>query len=726
MKPTTTLSFDPSPSGRSWVLKWMQIAVLALASVFAAANLSAQSAEINEVIELDLLTVKGRSGYGYNAARSATGTRSPIPIADTPISIQVVTRQILEDQAAQGLEDVFKNISGVVESGNTLNAQSEVRAFIRGFESQVTLRNGMRATNVGAVDLTNIETVEVLKGPASILYGALQPGGILNITTKRPSEIAFTRIEQSVGSYDRFRTTIDSTGPLNDDRTVLYRVNIAYTNSGSFRDEIDTKRFMIAPSFAWRPSEKTDVAFDFTYSKETVAYDSGIPVDANGKRLVEADTFFGDPDLDGRTLEDWFAGYHLNHRINDSVTFRNRLQYHLSEPRNQSIRNRGVIGDPGAEMLRQRYQDEERSDDEIQFVADLLMEFQVGESEHTAILGFDYLDQNIKFNRFRMNLPNIPVSSNPNVDFAPPNEPRTPVTRTSTSWLALYAQDQISLQKDGRLKALIGGRLDMVEDEDHLSESSADNDEFTGRIGLLYKANNTVSPYVSLTQSFLPNPPNRLDRTGSLLAPETGVQYEAGLKFDFSEHGLLATVSTYKIEKEDVGVFDTPYFNETGEQTWLPSVDQESSGIEIDISGQITENLSIIANYAYTEAETTASILDPGSVGTELGNVPDSTLRIWSAYNFESDSSLDGLGLGLGARFEGSRSMAFNPIELDSYTVIDAAIWYTTEADDGRQYTARLNLANVFDEDYIVRASDPSIAHPGTPFSINATFGIGF
>jgi len=201
------------------------------------------AAAYNEVVELDPFKVKGRSGYGYNAARSATGTRTPIPISEIPISIQVVTRQLLEDQAAQGLEDAFRNVSGVVEAGNTLSAQSEVLPFIRGFESPAALRNGMRATGVGAVDLANIETIEVLKGPASILYGALQPGGVLNYTTKRPSEVAYTRIEQSVGSYDFFRSTIDSTGPLNPEKSLLYRVNAAYTNSGSFRDEIDTERF---------------------------------------------------------------------------------------------------------------------------------------------------------------------------------------------------------------------------------------------------------------------------------------------------------------------------------------------------------------------------------------------------------------------------------------------------------------------------------------------------
>lgn len=700
------------------------------AALAAALSLGADAeqgaAAYNEVVELDPFKVKGKSGYGYNAARSATGTRTPIPISEIPISIQVVTRQLLEDQAAQGLDDAFRNVSGVVEAGNTLNAQSEVLPFIRGFESPAALRNGMRATGVGAVDLANIDTIEVLKGPASILYGALQPGGVLNYTTKRPSEVAYTRIEQSVGSYDFFRSTIDSTGPLNPEESLLYRVNAAYTNSGSFRDEIDTERFLVAPTIAWRPSGKTDVSFDFSYTKETLPYDTGIPLDADGQPLVEEDTFFGDADLAGRTLEDWFAGYHLNHRINDNVTFRNRLQYHIAEPRNESIRNRGVAGEPGSEAVRQRYQNESRSDEEIQFVADILAQFRTGEAEHTAIVGFDYLDQRLEFDRFRMSIPSVPVSDDPQVDFAPPSGlALSPAFRGRTEWLALYAQDQITLLPDDRLHLLVGGRLDMVEEKDQLRSLSTSNDAFTARIGALYDLNEHVSPYLSATQSFLPNGPTTVDRQGKLLDPETGIQYEAGLKLDLLQQRLLATVSVYEIQKEDVAVFDTAYWQQTGVFAWLPGVDQQSRGFEVDLTGQITDNLSLTANYARTDAEVTADQTNPANVGNGLGNVPDQTLRLWGAYNFE-DGPAEGLGLGFGARYEGSRLMQFGPIELDSYTVLDAALWYNFESEDGRSYTARLNISNLADEDYIVRASDASIAHPGAPLSIKATFGVGF
>jgi len=184
-------------------------------------------------VKLDLarvtsqLTVTAPSPDGYDAPRAAAATRLNIPILETPFSVQVVPSRVIEDQNALGLEEIYMNISGVTQAGNTLNAQTEVRPMIRGFEAAVPLRNGLRATTVGAVDTVNIESVEVLKGPASILYGALEPGGVLNYTTKKPLMAPQFEVSQQLGSFDHVRTTADATGPINRGRTTAYRLNVA-------------------------------------------------------------------------------------------------------------------------------------------------------------------------------------------------------------------------------------------------------------------------------------------------------------------------------------------------------------------------------------------------------------------------------------------------------------------------------------------------------------------
>ena len=250
------------------------------------------------------VTVMAPSPQGYDAPRAAAATRLNVPIIDTPVSVQVVPRRVIEDQAALGLEDVYTNVSGVAESGNTLNAQTEIRPMIRGFDTAVPLRNGLRATTVGAVDLVNIDSVEVLKGPASILYGAIEPGGVLNYVTKKPLMAPRYDVAQQFGTNNHLRTTIDATGPLNAGRTLAYRAIGAFEDADSFRDSLHLRRVAFVPSITFRPSERTELFSDFSYSKETLPYDSGVPFGADGKPLVEPSKFFGDPALDGRRLTD--------------------------------------------------------------------------------------------------------------------------------------------------------------------------------------------------------------------------------------------------------------------------------------------------------------------------------------------------------------------------------------------------------------------------------------
>jgi len=540
--------------------------------------------ERESVKELEpLRVIEGELGrYGSRDATAAL--RNSVPILETPVSVQVVPKQVMEDQAAEGLEDVYRNISGVVQAGNTLNAQSEVLPFIRGFEAPVMLRNGMRATTVGAVDLLNIESVEILKGPASILFGGLEPGGVLNYTTKRPSERKGAELSLQFGSYENYRVEMDATGPLVSGESLLFRVNAAYTDSESFRNHLKLTRAAVAPSLLWRIDSDTTLNVDFSYSREEVPYDSGIPLGLDGRSLTPAGAFFGDPELKGRILEDIFTGYTLEHRINRVFTLRTQFQYHRSEPRNESIRHRGVRGEPGAERLRLRYQNEDRTDVEYQFILDMLAEFNTGGLDHSAMIGIDWTQQETDFDRFRQNLPDVDITAEPVVRFAPPEDlRRTPTFRDQTEWIAIYFQDQISLLEESRLKLLLGGRWDQVEEDDQLTGATSDSGEFTGRIGALYELNHWLSPYASATQSFLPAGPSTVDREGVPLDPERGVQYEAGLKFQFFEQRLLATIAAYRIQKKDVAIFDLPFFFETGNFAWLSGVDQRSQGVELDV-----------------------------------------------------------------------------------------------------------------------------------------------
>ncbi|MGJ3257145.1 MAG: TonB-dependent siderophore receptor [Alcanivorax sp.] len=657
---------------------------------------------------------------GYTATRSATGTKTDTPIIETAASVQVVPRDIIDEQQAINLKDVYENISGVQQAGNTLNAQSEVLPIIRGFESPVLLRNGLRATSAGAVDLVNVERVEVLKGPASILYGALEPGGVVSYVTKRPEAESRLVLGQQIGSDAFRRTTLDSTGALDEDSTVMYRLNLARTDSDSFRDDIELERTTVAPSLLWFPSDNTEVLFDFAYTKEEQPYDSGIPLSAEGKTLVPDSTFFGDDDLSGRENKDYYASYQLTHRLNPTWTLRNQVQFHRADNRNESLRHRAVFNNDTE--LSQRYQNEDRVEDELQFVLDGIATFHTDKTDHEVLIGVEHIKQETEWQRFRQNAPAVPIVANPNVNFDPPANQTLSDEPSDTRRWALYLQDQISLLEDGRLKALLGVRYDDVlstGSQNDVESPDVDDSAFTARGGLLYMLNDQHSVYASASQSFQPQQSFAVDRSGTPLDPETGEQLEVGFKSGFSDR-LSTTVSVYQLEKDDVAVFDQELFANTGDIAYFPGVNQRSRGAEIDITGQLTDRVKLLANYSYTDTEVLENEGDPSQKGERLGGASLHLARLWLSYDFTGP--LAGLGLGGGARYVGESTAQFDTdLPLDAYTVADASLWY-----QWKNLRANLKVNNLFDEEYIPRANNAAIAHPGAPRSVLAGVSIEF
>ncbi|MEO1903214.1 MAG: TonB-dependent receptor [Alcanivorax sp.] len=657
---------------------------------------------------------------GYTARRSATGTRTDTPLIETPASVQVVPRDVIEEQQAVSLKDVYENVSGVQQAGNTLNAQSEVLPMIRGFESPVLLRNGLRATSAGAVDLVNVERVEVLKGPASILYGALEPGGVISYVTKRPQAESRHVISQQLGSDAFRRTTLDSTGTLNPDYSWLYRLNLAHTDSDSFRDDVRLKRTAIAPSFLWFPSDNTEVLFDFAYTREEQPYDSGVPLSANGKPLVPDRTFFGDDHLAGRDHRDYYASYQLTHRFSPTWTLRNQLQLHRADNRNESLRNLRVLNNDSDLAL--RYQNEERREDEVQFVLDGIARFRTGDVGHELLIGTEITHLDTDWERFRLNALVVPISADPSVRYTPPGNQNPSDEPSNTRWWALYLQDQLSLLEDGRLKVLLGVRFDDVlttGSVDGVDSPDVDDRAVTARGGLLYRLTDQHSVYASASQSFQPQRAFAVDRRGTPLDPETGEQLEVGLKSGFGER-LSSTLSLYRLEKDDVAVLDQDYFDNTGESAYFPGVSQRAQGVELDITGRLTERLKVLANYSYTDTEVLDNKGDPDQKGERLGGVSLHLARLWLAYDF--GGPLDGLGLGGGARYVSESTAQFDTeLPLDGYTVADAGLWYRWN-----NLRASLKVNNLFDERYIARASTAAIAHPGAPRSVLAGFSLAF
>ena len=232
---------------------------------------------------------------------------------------------------------------------------------------------------------------------------------------------------------------------------------------------------------------------------------------------------------------------------------------------------------------------------------------------------------------------------------------------------------------------------------------------------------NQHSAYVSASQSFRPQFAFAVDTTGNPLDPETGRQYELGFKSSLLNDRLLTTVALFEIEKKNVAVFDQALFNATGRSAYFPGVKQRSRGVEFDLAGNLTRQLKVIASYAYTDTEVLQNAADPAQVGQPLGGIAPHAARVWLTYDFDGSSPLAGFGMGGGARHVGKSSAQFDTTKLDPYTVADVAVWY-----GWKNMKASLNIKNLFNKNYIARASTNAIAHPGAPRTVVASVSIGF
>ena len=232
--------------------------------------------------------------------------------------------------------------------------------------------------------------------------------------------------------------------------------------------------------------------------------------------------------------------------------------------------------------------------------------------------------------------------------------------------------------------------------------------------------------FASVSQSFRPQFAGTVDITGRLLEPQTGLQYEGGFKFELFDGSFATTASVYHIKKDNVPVFNFPLFLETGAFTYFPGVAERSRGVEFDFTGRVTDGLSLMVNYAFNDAETIENAADPSEVGLQLGNTPAHISRTWVAYDVPAGRPLGGFGFGVGIRAQAGQRVQFDTLELDGYAVVDLGVWYRMRVNAEQRLRFQVNVDNLLDQEYYVRASDRSIVHPGAPLAVIGSVGYEF
>jgi iron complex outermembrane receptor protein len=676
----------------------------------------------DEEIEV-IATGEGEGGVedNYNVPDASTATRTDTPLKDIPQSIQVLPQQVIEDQQANRLEDALRNVSGV-SAGDSFGGTTE-RFVIRGFAQDTTLVNGFRqgAFGQGFPSLERLERIEVLKGPASILYGNLEPGGVVNLVTKKPLSEPFAETSIELGNFGLFQTGFDFSDAVDSEKKLLYRLNAAVEVSDGFRDfDQDTTRLSLAPTINWQIGKNTDLLIDFNYINEARPFDRGIVAIGDGVADVPFDRIFQQSD-DEYELEQLSASYQLEHRFSDKWKLRNSFRLVSSDTSNFTLDSL-FIDDSG--ILERGFRRNEDLNENYAIQTNVVGEFKTGKIAHQMLAGVDF-DRSTTVGR-QGRLPEDPVflidvftqEADPVPDIEP--EDLTSFARDENiraDLIGIYLQDQISISK--QFKFLAGGRLDIYDQEtidfteDLTSEQS--QERFSPRLGIVYQPIEPISLYASYSTSFNPDPFNSTTVDGDVLEPSTGTQYELGVKGEFLNKKLTTTLAFYQIERDNFATTDpdNPDFSIAAGQV-------RSRGIELDLAGEVLPGWKVIAAYAYTDAEITEDNDFP--VGNQLENVPENSASLWTSYEIQQ-GSLQGLGLGAGVFFVGDRQGDLdNSFTLPSYVRTDAALFYRQD-----NWQANLNFQNLFDVDYI-KSSETfrEYLRPGDPFTVIGSVSVEF
>jgi iron complex outermembrane recepter protein len=692
--------------------------------------------EENEPIELTVVGDEFRPTY--QVPNSSVGTRTDTPLIDVPQAIQVIPQEVIKDQGTRSLGEVLKNTSSA-NSGRTSSQAPALTPVIRGFESRNLLRNGLRDDSLRfSSEISNVERVEILKGPASVLFGQGDLGGVVNLVTKQPLDTPYYGFEYQIGQFGLHRPTIDFSGPLDKDGTA-YRLNAAYQTAESFKKFENSESFFIAPVFRLIGNENTTLTANLEYLKYR-SFETAPDLPASGTVIsnpngrVSRDANLGEPSLSRSESFVTRLGYQLDHRLSANWSVKSELATAFLDspestgvtPISNSGRSDGLNRD--GRTVRRFLVENPSSVTSLNFNNSLLGKVKTGSIEHSLLFGVEVSRTQAEDKLDFRQLTPIDI-------FNPVYQPGrvSPFTipfantNTRTNSVGIYVQDQISLSKN--IILVLGGRWDFADQiyEDLLSseESFERSDSvFSPRVGIVIKPSDNLSFYASYSKSFTPvagrtrilvNQDTGETIIGAPFEPERGTQYEIGLKANLLGDRITTTLAFYNLERTNVAAQG---LSEPLSQIQIGK--QRSQGIELDVAGEILPGWNLTASYAYTDTE----IVDdnrPEFQGKQLQNVPRNAFGLWSSYELQS-GSLKGLGFGLGIFTQGERQGDLrNTFTLPSFWRTDASIFYRRD-----QFRAAINIQNLFDENYFEGARDIVRVVPGAPLTVTGSISIEF
>lgn len=654
------------------------------------------------------------------ATDSGSATKTDTPLREIPQSISVITDRQMRDRGIHGVEEAVWYTAGA-QGGQYGDDTRSDWLLVRGFKPARYL-DGLASvegtwTGESRIEPYGLERIDVLKGPASVNYGAMPPGGLVNFVSKRPHANQAQEVELQVGSHDLKQAALDIGGALNDSGTVLYRLTGLARNSDNMIDHVHDDRYYFAPAVTWTPDEANSLTVLARYQKnDTVEAGGFLPYEgtmvpgANG-RYIRRSFFGGEPGVNDYTKETASLGYEFRHDFGDETVFAQNVRYTWAEV-DASAGTLGLFGlaAPGSTELVRYYYPRMNTSRSFAIDNNLTFRFATGAAEHTLLAGLDYRRSEDDYaSAFAFGAPSLDAY-NP-VYGAPVTIPDYTSRQLQTQGtLGLYLQDQIRID---RWLLTLAGRQDWVgTDTDQRigtpSSAHQSDDQFSGKVGVNYLFDNGLSPYVSWSQSFQTT--IGTDFAGKAFSPTTGEQYEAGIKYQPAGGKLLLTAAVYQIDQDNTLTVDPEHT--------LFSIQQGQTrvrGGELEGRWNIGQGLSIYGAYTHLDAKVRQST-DEASVGKRVALVPKQSASFGADYTF-TQGVLSGFGFGGGVRYNGGiYGDIYNQWYTPSFTLFDAAVHY-----DRGPWRVQVNASNLTDKEYVSACNSSTWCYYGYSRTVTAS-----
>jgi iron complex outermembrane receptor protein len=659
---------------------------------------------------------------GYLSDSTTTGTWLDVPDLQLPLTVDAVTRPLLRDQQVITVRESLRNVPAAIAVGDDQFAD---RFFLRGLEVRTRdfRRNGFLDPSFNQREIANIERIEFLKGPASVVYGSASPAGTVNFITKKPIDAQFSDVDFQFGSFGLDRYTLDTNGYATEGGALLYRFNGAYENADSFRDFGFVERYLLAPTARWIIGDNTLLTWEGEFLGNRRRGDLGFPTVLGNPLTLPPQRFVGDPAHDQVEGTDYRTSLVLEHRFETDWTlsvgaFAGFYEFDFSA-------TGAIAPTPAPNIFVRDREDLSNREDTASLVVNLGGELEFAGCVHQLLFGTEqaHFGSESSVSQAIMAEPGFDVT-NP-VYTNPPTLPpffaaQVPVFRQARH--GYYFQDLMELTPHWQL--LAGVRFDELDFNAErvvfgfpFPEINQRYERATPRVGVVYQPiPDVLTTYFNYGRSFnVPSGQGLLFSSGPLL-PELGESYELGIKTLLLEN-LMVHAAGFHVTREnapflDTGALPLPLFLQVGEE--------RAQGAEVEAVGEITERLSLIANYAYVDTR----LLDPSTpliFGQRQRNVPLHQSGVWSRYNLV-DNECQTLGVGLGLVYVGQRTANLAAsVQLPSYTRWDAGLYYRRGP-----LSAEVYVANLFDIDYAASSTNELRIYPGAPFDLRAQVGWTF